>query len=275
MTNRKDVAEKMKKSKYVQSNISSVYREIKKQLLENKEVLFSGTPCQVNGLKNFLGKEFPNLYTVDIICHGVPSPKLWREHVKYIQQKHGKISNVDFRNKDGNDGNIQKLKYFFKNNKTKLVKNYLLDPYYNAFYNAYTFRECCYNCNYANCNRVGDITLGDYWGVEKFHAEYKKENGVSLILINSDKGNELFHKYIESNTIYEKTNIEYAKKYNQNLNRPAERRKIRNDIYKDMNKKGYVYIVKKWLKPQNEWLIKIKSMIPMDLKKRLLRIFMR
>ena len=271
ITNEKEVAEKMKKSKYVQSDINNTFKTIKEKLLEGYKVLFSGTPCQVEGLTSYLGQEYDNLYTIDIICHGVPSPKMFKEHIKFMESKYGKLKTLDFRTKSHKDVNTQILSYQFEK-KNKKIKNYTLDPYYNAFYNALNYRESCYNCKYANCNRMGDITLGDYWGVEKFHPMMSNKKGVSLILINSEKGINLFENIIKEKVFYEETKINNAKEKNNNLNRPVERKEIRDKLYKDMNKYGYKYVVKKYLTPKKYWIIKIKSMIPMGIKQRVLNL---
>lgn len=271
LTNNIKLANKMKKSKYVQSDIGSVYKQIKEILNSSTEkVLFTGTPCQVEGLKSFLSKEYDNLYTIDIICHGVPSPKIFEEHKKYINRKYGKILGIDFRTKSKNDVNSQVLSYKLRKKVIK-IRNYKLDPYYYAFYSALDFRESCYRCKYANCNRVGDITLGDFWGVEKYHTNFSKNNGSSAIILNNSKGKELFECIIKNKVNYEITDINKVKENNNNLNQPAKRNDIRNEIYKVMDEKGYDYIVKKYLTPQGYLTIKIKSFIPLKLKKNIAR----
>ncbi len=272
LTNDLKVASKMKKSKYVQSDLGNVYRQIKEILHSNKKkVLFVGTPCQVDGLKSYVSKDYENLYTVDIICHGVPSPKIFEEHKKYIENKYGKIYNIDFRTKSKNDINSQVLSYTLENKVIK-IKNYELDPYYYAFYNALDFRECCYKCKYANCNRVGDITLGDFWGVEKYHENFTQNNGCSAIIVNNLKGKELFDNIIKDKVNYEKTDINKVKVKNNNLNQPAKRSDIRDKIYSEMNEKGYNNVIKTYLRPPRYILVKIKSYIPLKIKRRVAKL---
>jgi coenzyme F420 hydrogenase/dehydrogenase beta subunit domain protein len=271
ISNENDKIDKMQKSKYVQSYTGTIFREIREKLNQGKEVLFSGTPCQADGLRNFLGKDYEKLYIVDIVCHGVPNQKLLDEHIKWLEKKYGKLQYVDFRHKVKNDVNSQNLLYKFEK-KEKLIKNYELDPYYKAFYNALVYRESCYKCQYANCNRVGDISIGDFWGVEKYHPNLANKKGISLVLINNAKGERIFNEYIKDNAICEESKLEYARKYNNNLNCPVERKSNRDTIFKDLNEKGYQYIVENYLTPKGYWKIKIKSYIPMKLKRSFYKI---
>ena len=114
ISNENDKIDKMQKSKYVQSYTGTIFREIREKLNQGKEVLFSGTPCQADGLRNFLGKDYEKLYIVDIVCHGVPNQKLLDEHIKWLKKKYGKLQYVDFRHKVKNDVNSQNLLYKFE-----------------------------------------------------------------------------------------------------------------------------------------------------------------
>lgn len=201
---------KLQGSKYIQSNLGKIYRDVKKDLLQNKEVLFSGTPCQIDALKSFLGKIFDNLYTIDIICHGVPSNNLFLNYIRFIEKKRNiKIIDFSFRNKGKGWSLIRKIGYigkirYIKNNK---IKEEILPAWTSSYYKLFLLSKICrincYSCKYAKNKRCGDITIGDYWGVEKEHPEYyttikeklELKKGVSCILINSEKGIDFLSLY--------------------------------------------------------------------------------
>ncbi len=197
---------KMRGSKYVQSVIGNTFCLAKKDLDEGKKVLFSGTPCQISGLKSFLGKDYDNLLCVDIVCHGVPSPLLWEKYLKWQGQKHGAVVKVDFRNKVdfGWADHVETLFIKTKNGKLKKVNSKV---YTNLFYSHSFLRPCCYNCPYKSTIHPGDITLADYWGIEKAAPGFNDNKGVSLVLINNQKGLDYFNETKES-IIYVETRIE-------------------------------------------------------------------
>lgn len=153
---------KLSGSKYIQSNTGTTYKAAKKELEKGRSVLYTGTPCQIAGLKSFLGKEYPSLITVDLICHGVPSQNFFNKYIEYIS-KGKKITNYNFRHKEKNDTNCMILTYKL-NNKIIKIKNPFVDSYYYAFLNGYIYRDNCYQCKYANCNRIGDITIRRFLG---------------------------------------------------------------------------------------------------------------
>lgn len=176
---------KLRGSKYVQSNLNNTYKQIKEKLLEGKQVLFSGTPCQVSGLKSFLGKDYDNLFCIDLICHGVPSPKVWK---KYIQEiSNGKrISDFTFRDKS--DGwKESNLVCKFENGREYREK-YQDNKYIKGFIKNCFLRPSCYSCNNKTLNRCSDLTLADFWGIENILPNLDCSKGISLILVHTDKG---------------------------------------------------------------------------------------
>lgn len=174
--------EKLRGSKYVQSDLGDAYQKAAEQLAAGRFVLFSGTPCQIDGLYHFLGsRPKENLLTVDILCHGVPSPAVFR---KFVESKPCKCVSVNFRKKDpGWDSFSTELTY--ENGKTEIDNSY-----YYFFNGSYCLRDSCYRCKYSNVNRVGDITLGDFWGYRESPPEYIENDdlGISFICINTIKG---------------------------------------------------------------------------------------
>lgn len=181
----------MRGSKYVQSDISECYSLIQNDLDDGKVVLFTGTSCQVAAVKNAMGKDYPNLYTLDIVCHGVPSPRVWKDYIAYIEKKYdAKCVEVDFRNKKkfGWPAHIETLK-IRRGRKIKTVNSRF---YSELYYTHLILRPCCSECPYKSINHPGDITIADYWGIKKAAPEFFDWGGVSLVLVNSESGKKMF-----------------------------------------------------------------------------------
>lgn len=180
---------KLQGSKYTHSNTGRTFSDVKKELINGRFVLYSGTPCQIAGLKQFLRKEYENLLTIDIVCHGVPSNKMLKDYIHSLEEKHkGAISQFSFRDKAlgwGINGNA-----FINGKKIKLWQS--ASSYFYYFTKASLYRENCYSCKYTSSHRPADITLGDFWGIEKQHSDYLKDwdesKGISLIVANTIKG---------------------------------------------------------------------------------------
>lgn len=183
---------KLRGSKYVQSKVGYAYQEAKQYLDTGKSVLYSGTPCQIAGLKAYLGKEYTNLLTIDILCHGVPSPAVFRMHAEALQKQcQQKIVDIRFRSKRPG----------WKNFSTQLVfadgqcKSLSSDPYMDGFLKNIYLRESCYQCVYASPKRVGDITLGDFWGYQESAPQYimDDDRGITLVMVNTKIGKKAFN----------------------------------------------------------------------------------
>ena len=199
--------EPIHKSKYLQSNMDGVYKEIKDQLVNGNEVLFSGTPCQVAALYNYLGNKIDhsNLFTIDLVCHGVPNQKMFNDYIAETEKKlKKKILKFNFRHKiiKGNQWNTRNVSFITEDKKIIVqdkFKNYYLGAYHHYLIN----RDSCYKCVYANPTRNGDITIADFWGIQRFYKELDVNHGVSLIKINSNKGLSLLKQLKENNDVYE------------------------------------------------------------------------
>lgn len=181
----------MKKAKYVQSNTIGIYPKVEKDLREEKQVLFSGTPCQVAGLHAYLNEkqvDESRLICCDLVCHGVPSPAIWKDYLEYICKKYGKkILVANFRDKEfGWDSHCES--FVLENRRKKIVSR----DYTDLFYQHIMFRPSCHNCPFANVYRPGDLTLADFWGIEKNDESFNDNRGVSLVLVNTEKGMSLF-----------------------------------------------------------------------------------
>ena len=222
-------------SKYFQSYSFNCFSEIKEHLKNGKLVYFTGTGCQVAALKLYLHKEYDNLITSDLICHGVPSHLLFDNIISVYEKKYKrKVLNYKFRDKYANGWSSSQTVKYIKNGKTKNdLYNPILASYIKAFMSADFFRESCYNCPFACVNRCGDITLADYWNIEKYH-KFNSINGVSALLVNTLKGEKIL-SLISSNIKYINTNIEYIKAENTNLHTPSKRTDYRSISYKELS----------------------------------------
>ena len=184
-----DELQKLYKSKYMQSDTGLIFKEVKQELEKSKApVVFAGCPCQVSGLKSFLMKDYDNLFTIDILCHGVASPEAYRLFLKeFFGDVESPIKNVDFRSKRfGWACNVAVV----AEDGTERVSPHAGD-YFNAFLWGYSQRKVCFDCKYANQERIGDITIGDFWGIDKILPKLNDKKGVSLVLSNTEKGTEL------------------------------------------------------------------------------------
>ncbi len=189
VTNITEIAEKMRGSKYVQSRVENCYAEILKILTEGKEVLFTGTPCQVLGLKCFLGKDYPNLFTADCICHSVPSPVIFQSYLEMLKRKYGDIYEFSFRDKTNGWENYN---LSFETKKGKIYFCHKGNPYMEGFLDGLYHRESCTQCPVkTRVNYCSDLTMGDFWQVKDIAPELYDPRGVSAVLVNTEKGGKL------------------------------------------------------------------------------------
>lgn len=207
--NMKDL-DSLRKSKYVQSRTYNTFVETQENLKRGRWVLYSGTPCQIAGLKSFLGKEYNKLITVDVICHGVPSNKLLQNHIEKLEEKYGTIEKMDFREKK-NGWDNPTVSYRTKEGCT-YVRVYE-DAYFYGFDNFYFIRPSCYLCRFRGLNSGADITLGDYWKIENEHPDFWNNRGMSAVIIKSEKGEKLFASCIDK-FVYIESKVEKIANYN-------------------------------------------------------------
>lgn len=215
--------EAMKGSKYVHSAIGDTFRECRADLLEGKDVLFIGTPCQVAGLRKYLGKEYPRLCTIDLVCHGVPSLQLLADELHLLRRKHPitEYPRVSFRDKSS--GKVRFGFYLSDGGRKVYSRNYPKNFYISGFMSGLFFRPNCFSCPYACAERTGDITLGDFWGLGKVEpSKLRPSAGVSLVLVNSRKGAEVMEAVSDRLTLEERT-LDEAVKGNAQLRRPFVR----------------------------------------------------
>lgn len=233
---------RLRGAKYLQSDTAGSYVKVKEDLLNGTTVLFSGTPCQIAGLKGYLGQDYDNLITVDIICHGVPSPLVWEEYLQHITG--GKtVRKVSFRAKDnGWKNNNVKVEYeggVYQQTNTE-------DTYMKYFLKNYCLRESCYKCTVKEKGYLSDITIGDFWGVEKAAPQLDNDRGVSLVLLRTGKGERLIQQIWEQ---VDGQQVDYNSATVNNpcvycsVARPAER----DRFFDDLRSKSWTAVKKKYV----------------------------
>jgi coenzyme F420-reducing hydrogenase beta subunit len=235
-------------SKYLQSNIGKSYSEVKQHLEEGRSVLFAGTPCQVSGLKKYLGKDYDELLTLDIVCHGVPSPAVWIKYVHYIEKRSAsKVNRVNFRDKkhgwkkysvcfDFDDGK----QYRKAHNEDLFMRGFLADIY---------LRPSCYTCKYKIDARISDFTLGDFWGIQHICPQMENKNGTSLCVLNTEKSKHVWNS-IKSEIVYESVNLDDALKYNAAAVSSPKRPQTREKFFEILETHDFGTALKKVLPKQ-------------------------
>lgn len=221
-------------SKYVQSDTANTYVACENCLRSGQFVLYTGTPCQIAGLNSYLKKSYDNLLTIEIICHGVPSGKLFKKYIQWLSDKHGsKVIGYDFRTKKGKGWGTG-YNYSAKTETDEKKGPGIADPYYSRFLKGSIYRKCCYECRYANENRMGDVTIGDFWGIEKYHPHFYDSKGVSVIIVNTEIGEKHFNN-IKDDIEYIVSDFNTAAKKNKSLVEPTGMPAERNYIFKEID----------------------------------------
>jgi len=198
----------MRKAKYVQSEVGTTFRETKEFLNKGIPVLYSGCGCQISGLRNYLGKDYENLITVDIVCHGVPSPRVYRDYLEELSAGRTVIR-VDFREKE-HWGWGSATSVFFNDGSVYRGDCYT-DPYFVSFLGSLSTRKSCSECAYTSFDRPGDITLGDFWGIEKIDEKSSDGQGTSIVLINTKKGKRIFSSVKKHCSLVRKQDLDKTK----------------------------------------------------------------
>ena len=202
----KEELAKLRGSKYVQSRLENVYPKAKQYLEMNRKVLFTGTACQIAGLKKYLHKEYDNLYTVDVLCHGVPSPKIWRMYLEdKKKQYHASVKKIEFRNKESGWNNFS-MNILFYDMQQYLV-HFFEDKFMKMFLSNIDLRPSCYACRFKKFPRISDMTIGDSWGIENYMPDIDDDKGTSVILVHSSKGEGMFEA-IRENLIVREAELE-------------------------------------------------------------------
>lgn len=216
---------KLRGSKYVQSDTKNCFVQAREDLLQGKQVLFSGTPCQIAGLRTFLGREYDNLWTVDVICHGVGSQAYFDKYLTYTEKRLGSVSELHFRDKRYAGWAIGGA--IVAGGKTKPYYDYN-HYYYFYFLRGDIYRSSCYQCAYAGTNRPSDFTIADFWGVEAIGIDLDTENGCSLLMANNEKADRLLRAL--PNLTLREVRIEQAVRMNAQLQHPSKPSPVRDAL---------------------------------------------
>ena len=239
-----ELCKKFRGSKYSQSNVEGVFPKVKKLLQSGKFVLYTGNPCQVQGLKLYLRKSYDNLITVDLVCHAVSSPKIFKEYCNFSSDIFGKrIVSINMRDKSNacrKQGTT--YRYFFDDGTSEIDSGKVAN-WGKLFFSQYINRPSCHSCRFTNLHRPGDISIGDFWDFGHNRDDIRNINGTSLILINSEKGKTFFDasgKYFDLFEVSEKDSLQ------PNLIRPTQQHKDREKFWMYYHKYGFPRTYKKF-----------------------------
>lgn len=239
----KEKRDEMKGSKYVQSDIGEIYKAVKSDLLNEKQVLFTGTPCQIAGLRNYLNHtDIINLILCDIICHGVPSNTLWTEYVKFVEKEKKASLKMHFFRTKINGWHATTTRNLYYNGKED-SRSILSQIHMSLFLNNLILRPCCYTCKFSSFSRNSDITLGDFWGIEKSMPEFDDNKGISLVLINTLKGSTIFDNIQDKLEVRESNSTNCLQ---HNLIKATIYPSQREQFWKEYAEYGYEYVTKKY-----------------------------
>ena len=243
-TETKEGLKEFRGSKYVQSKVGDTYKDVKRFLKQGRKVLFTGTPCQVGGLKSYLQRNYDDLFCVDIICHGVPSPKVWQKYILYQENYYAStLRKIAFRRKE--EGWKQYSVSLLFNNNTEYLQSHRKDLYMKAFLKNVCLRPSCYACKYKTIHRESDITLADFWGVQSILPELDDDKGTSLLFINSEKGKRMFNK-IKDQVIHYEVDINKAIIHNSAAIKSVNRNPKRDRFFEELDNISFNKLVSKY-----------------------------
>lgn len=266
----------MRGSKYVWSHAADTFPQVKQDLQDGRDVLFVGLPCQVAGLKNYLGKDYERLYLVDFFCGGAPSPKAFQAYLKTITADVPR-EKLDFKFRDKEKYGVG-VHISYESKAGRVNQTYISNPYFFSYHTKVFHRRPCYQCQYRSEQRVEDLTIGDYWGIENYHKEFDIRAGVSTLLVNTDKGAALLNA-VKDELQLVKTRVEdIAAGNNLSLNgqsvtyhAPA----FRTAFMETMDKKGWKAAERKYLYNKTRLKLYIKEKLPSGVRKSVIKLLSR
>lgn len=262
------------KSKYLQSDMQNRFAEIRELLQAGKQVLFTATPCQVAAMKSFLGRKYDNLITVDFFCHGVPSQAFFDRCRQYEEEKHGcTITDFSFREKIKNGATPHYFKVTYRKNgkERSVTRLYFHFAFYAAFQQYITLRESCYNCRYAGQVRCSDITIGDFHSIDRYISGVNRFDGVSTVIVNSEKGQELLNRCRKFLWI-EPVDLNLLKKNSDCFAGGTQRPQRRDHLLAVLEKEPFDRVMADWFAPRKYWKNSIYYHLPKVVRKVLYRL---
>ena len=253
----------MRGSKYVWSWGGDTFPEVRKNLEDGRIVMYTGLPCQIAGLKKYLDKSYDNLFLVSFLCGGSPSPLAFREYLKTIK-KGLSLNDLEFKFRDKQELGAG-VHITYKTRKGRVNQSYYYNPYYFSFFSKVINRRSCYHCNYRYGQRVEDVTMGDYWGIEKYHPDFDVYAGVSALLINSDRGKELLDG-VKQDLRLSVTNVSNIAAWN-NLTVSGKKIEYQVPYYRDgffqlMKTKGWKAAERRYLLNKTRLKLFLKARLP-------------
>lgn len=264
-TCRKEELENMKGSKYTRSDTQQTYSEVKELLKHGKQVLYSGTPCQIAGLQNFLGKTYDNLICVDLVCHGLPSEIVFQQYIKDLEKEQDSLL-TEFRFRNKKQGVMGTEYYMVFQNGTQIREPLNKNKYSLTYNSLIAHMPSCYSCPYASSKRVSDITIGDFWGIEKYNPEATNPDGTSVLIANTEKGMNLLSNASDRLVLIPET-MEHAKANNPALHHSIKKHPMSEKFMKEIEKKPFDKVYRKYIFWGNKWMLfyrlarKIKSIL--------------
>ncbi len=261
--------EALKKSKYVQSNCEGIYKEVKQKLTEGVHVLFTGTPCQIAALRNHLKKEYDNLFLVDLVCHGTPGEHIFKKYLDEFETKIGaNATKVTFRHKKKDlYGEVHSKYIRIQLDNGKVIEEEARrNPYLRGFHAGLFYRDSCYSCKYANEERYGDITVGDYWRIQELNPEYVDYSGVSCLLFNTDKGWQIFDKMKNCKTL--QTDVDALYKRNGQLLHPSKANPKHDYFMSKFGTEPFELLMDDCIKSEKVYKSILSSLLPGKLKRK-------
>lgn len=266
------------KSKYIQSDMNTVYDDIRNYLKEEKKVLFVGTPCQVAGVSNYIGSDHSNnLILVDLICHGVPSQDLFNKCMAYEEKKRNiEIKKYSFRTKieKGSTPHYYTEGYLEKNKYKERIGYYHNSPYYYGFQKRITLRPSCYICPYSSPKRISDITIGDFHEINRYIDSIDRMEGVSMVIINTEKGKRIFND-IKDTLILNPFNMEIAISTNECLSSSTPLPEERKQFFKNLETKDFSYVISKHLTSSKALFYDVYYSLPSSIRKIVKKLVLR
>lgn len=256
VSNNMEDLDRLRSSKYLQSNIKYTFKEIKELLDNNSKVLFCGSPCQVSGLYKYLRRKYENLYTIDFICRGMNSPKIFKKYLESLEKRYNsKVNYIKFKHKIRGWHNFS-TKIQFENNQIYIGGRYE-DSYMRGYlkYNAF-MRPSCYNCKFREFPREADITVADFWGIENIDKNLDQNKGTSMVLINSMKGKNIFDR-IKENIFYKEIKSSKIFEGNMCIDTSPERTTNRDNVFENIDNYSYEELNKRFF-PNAGFIEKVK-----------------